>query len=111
MNSDRIVSVLGSTIGTVVGVVVGLLLFLIYGVLVMMWRAWWLHPAWEWYIVPLGVPQVSYWHFIALVFFFNTLTMKHDTKKEDKVQWAGVLTLSFVWPIVAWALLRWMRGV
>lgn len=74
-----------------------------------MWRAWWFYPAWEWFIVPLGVPAISFWHFTALVFLLTTLTQHVDIKKDDrKTEWAAFV-VSFLWPIAAWGLLRWMR--
>lgn len=73
------------------------------------WRSWWLYPAWGWYLVPLGVAPVNFWHFTALLFLVSTLTNHIDTKKDDrKFEWASLFVL-FIWPIIVWALLRWMR--
>lgn len=73
-----------------------------------MWRAWWLFPAWAWFLVPLGVPQVAFWHFAGLLLLVDTLK-RVDVKKDDrKYEWASIVVV-FCWPIVAWALMRWMR--
>lgn len=79
-------------------------------ILSMIWRAWWLYPAWRWFVVPLGLPQISFWHFVGLVFFLGVLTHKVDTKKDErKEQWESHLLL-FLWPILAWAILRWLAS-
>jgi hypothetical protein len=42
---------------------------LVFGlfIVVVAWRTWWLYPAWGWYVVPLGVPAIGFWHFAALL--------------------------------------------
>lgn len=73
------------------------------------WRAWWLYPAWAWFLVPLGLPSVTFWHFTALMFMLTVVTQRTDVRKDDrKIDWA-VCVASFLWPIAAWVLLRWMR--
>lgn len=96
---------------TVLGVfLVAFPLLVVVGVLGVAWRAWWLYPTWAWFIVPLGAPAISFWHFTALIFIIGVLTVHPDMKKDDrKVEWAGYINL-LVWPIVAWAILRWMHG-
>lgn len=85
---------------------------LVLGLLVLglLWRAWWLYPAWGWFVVPLGLPPLSYWHFTAIVFLVGVLTNHVDTKKDERAtDWVAIVVL-FFWPILAWALMRWMRG-
>jgi hypothetical protein len=38
--------------------VLGIPAILGFAVLGAMWRAWWLYPTWNWFIVPLGVPPI-----------------------------------------------------
>lgn len=96
-----------AAIGIVVLAIPFLLGILILGI---MWRAWWLYPAWGWFIVPLGVPAISFWHFTALTFLISLITMHTDDKKDDrKTDWNTKLIVAFLWPVVAWLLLRWMR--
>lgn len=40
------------------------LIITLFGV---MWRSWWFYPAWGWFIVPLGVVPIRFWHFAALL--------------------------------------------
>lgn len=99
-----------SDIFAAIGIVtVGLPLILGLLILGLMWRAWWLYPAWGWFLVPLGVPAISFWHFTALSFLVSTLTMHTDDKKDDrKTDW-NKLAMTLCWPIFTWAILRWMR--
>ena len=87
----------------VVPVILGL------SILLVMWKAWWLYPAWAWYLVPLGLPQITFWHFTALLFLLSTLTGHVSLKKDNRpTDWGAVVTLN-LWPMIAWAILRWMR--
>jgi hypothetical protein len=99
-----------SNLFTFIGVfVVALPLLIGIALLGTMWRAWWLYPAWGWYLVPLGVPAVSFWHFTALMILVAVLTAHVETKKDErKTEWASYVVV-FLWPIVAWAILRWLR--
>lgn len=73
--------------------------------LVAMWRGWWLFPAWEWFIVPAGVPRVSFWHFVALLIFVNAATAEYENRKDDRdLDWGRVFS-AFIAPAFAWALL------
>lgn len=98
---------------TEVFAIIGIVLVTIPAVLALslfavMWRSWWLYPAWAWFIVPLGLPAISFWHFTALLFLVQSL-QSTDVKKNDRgVDWT-IFTLHYLWPIAAWALLRWMR--
>lgn len=79
------------------------------GLLGTMWRSWWLYPAWGWFIMPLGMPSITFWHFTALLFFVETVSQRLDTKKDERPENRLTWVILFCWPIVAWALLRWMR--
>lgn len=73
------------------------------------WRAWWLYPAWGWFLMPLGLPVVSFWHFAALLMLVDTLRGGVDTKKNTAgTDWA-LVGINFLWPIAVFAILRWMR--
>lgn len=78
--------------------------------LLLMWRSWWLYPVWDWYLVPLGLPHISFWHFTALIFLVNVLTNHPETKKDDRKQEMASWVVSFLWPIIVWGILRWMHG-
>jgi hypothetical protein len=80
------------------------------GLLILMWRSWWLYPAWGWFVVPLGFPAIRFWHFVALTLLVGSITATSDNGKKDdrEVDWSKVV-VSFLWPIVVWVLLRWMR--
>ena len=78
----------------------------------LLWRTWWLFSAWGWYIVPLGVTPIGFWHFAALLFLMKAATMGVDTKKDDrKNQWGIVVLSVLVWPPIVWAILWWLRDV
>jgi hypothetical protein len=75
------------------------------------WRTWWLFPAWAWYVVPLGVRQISFWHFAALTALIGTLTHSTgDTKKDDRQpDWAKMIITPLLTPVFAWMLLWWLH--
>lgn len=95
-----------ATIGAIVLVMpafIGLML------LSSMWRAWWLYPAWSWFIVPLGIPQISFWHFMALMLLISVCTAHPETKKDErKIDWA-VTTIVFFAPVITWVMLWWIH--
>lgn len=73
------------------------------------WRAWWLYPAWGWFLMPLGAPAIPFWHFTALLILIDTIWKQMDIKEDKrKIEWGSVI-VHYLWPIAAWALLRWMR--
>lgn len=82
-------------------------------VLISMWRAWWLHPLWALVIVPLGVPQISYWHFLALgMFLHGWLAYKAsgETEASQEKDWskmAGSTLIVVLWPVVTYYFVRW----
>lgn len=78
-------------------------------IVAVMWRAWWLYPAWGWFVVPLGAPQIRFWHFAALMLFISVLTNHTDTKKDERKEDWGKLAVILIGPPLTWALLRWMR--
>jgi hypothetical protein len=78
-------------------------------ILIATWRAWWFYPAWAWFIVPLGAPQITFWHFTALLVLVSVLTNHDDHKKDDRqTEWSKVLAY-VVMPIFVWCTLWWMH--
>lgn len=88
----------------IVPVIIGLAIF---GTI---WKAWWLYPAWGWFIVPLGAPPIAFWHFVGLLFFHGVLNAKIDTKKDERKESWAAYVIMFLWPIIAWAILRWLAS-
>lgn len=78
-------------------------------ILATMWRTWWFYPAWGWFLVPLGVPPISFWHFAALMLLVGALTTHNDTKEDPRKEDWQKLTIMFFWPMLLWALMWWMR--
>jgi hypothetical protein len=81
---------------------------LMFGIMILSitWRTWWLYPAWAWYIEPLGVRPITFWHFAALLFLISDLTPMHTQKGEE--DWPKLLIV-FLSPMITWAMLWWMR--
>lgn len=80
------------------------------GVLGMVWEAWWLYPAWTWFIVPLGLPPITFWHFIALTFLLHVVMMNHEYRKDERsMDWPTFVGSSILAPMIAWAVLRWLQ--
>jgi hypothetical protein len=83
---------------------------LLAGVLFAIWRAWWLYPAWAWFLIPLGVPNISFWHFTALQVLITTLTKHIEDKKDDrKTDWTKLIIIPLLMPVFAWVVMRWLR--
>lgn len=82
---------------------------MVLALLATMWKSWWFYPAWAWFIAPLGVPAISFWHFVGLLLLVQVLTSNTDTHKDSRPQDWWVIAVSFLWPIAIWALLRWVR--
>lgn len=80
------------------------------GILGLLWRSWWLYPAWTWFLVPLGLPTITFWHFTALTFLVGVFTTHIDTKKDERPTNWPVISVMFVWPVVTWAILRWLKA-
>lgn len=84
-------------------------------VLISMWRAWWLHPLWALLMVPLGVPQISFWQFLALGMFLqgwlSWKTTGDQATTGKKKEWseivAGPLVTMFIWPVMTYYFVRW----
>lgn len=76
--------------------------------LTLIWRTWWLYPAWGWFIVPLGVRPITFWHFAALIFLGHVLTLQTDTKKDDRETDWTKLASGFIWPVFVWVMLWWL---
>jgi hypothetical protein len=74
-----------------------------------LWRAWWLYPAWGWFLVPLGAPAITFWHFAALLLIVGTVTAHEDTKKDERKTDRVAIVASLFAPMIWWALLRFMR--
>jgi len=93
----------------IVGLVVILTpLAVMFAILGMLWQAWWLYPAWAWYLVPLGLPVVSFWHFMALILLVRATTIQY-TKDEEDPDWSRRLGTALFAPVIAWGMLWWLR--
>lgn len=101
----------------IVGVPLVLLLFTALGVLVNAWEAWWLYPFWAQIMVPLGLPQISFWMFFALCMFVAAIIQRTAyadhlaTKKAENDEFASaavsVYLSKLLTPVVAWLILKW----
>jgi hypothetical protein len=78
--------------------------------LIILWRTWWLYPAWAWFIVPLGAPAISFYHFAALMVFVGTQIPDNDTRKDDRdIEWEKILG-KVIAPIFIYGLFYWLKG-
>lgn len=82
----------------------------VFGILGLLWKSWWYYPAWEWFLVPLGVPPVSFYHFTAIITLISVLTNQMDPR-EDKRQIDKTLFLliTLIYPISVWMVFRWLH--
>jgi len=79
------------------------------GVLVIMWRTWWLYPAWAWYVEPLGIPPITFWHFAALSILISYFTHQNETKKDERKEDWSKWSARFANAPIIWVILWWMR--
>lgn len=90
-------------------IVVSIPFILVFGVAGMLWRSWWLYPAWSWFLVPLGIKDVSFWQFTAITFFVSTI-MSHAGIHEDKRPISGIsISMLFIMPVIAWGIMKWLH--
>lgn len=96
-----------ASIGVGVSITVLSLPMILFGIL---WRAWWFFPAWGWFVVPLGVPPISFWHFAGLLTgVINLLHVTPIYKETRTVDWWTCCLSLFGYPVVTWALLWWIH--
>ncbi len=99
----------------VIGVIAALMLLLalVFGLANYLWWAWWVYPAWGWFVEPLGVPHVSIWAFVGVIILLHgkpDLWVGHsDTKTRTGAEWIGTLIGAVSGPVVVWAILRWLH--
>jgi len=69
-----------------------------------------IQKGWLWFLVPLGLPLIGYWHAFALGVFIKLLTTKVDTEKPQENKFdlkyvlRGLLTPAITYVIV-WGIL------
>ena len=84
----------------------------IIGLLAGLWKAWWLFPAWAWFLVPLGVPQISLIGFMGLSVFINAVRPAAPNKKGEKDDWSNIMIGWVIGPVFSWFFLwfihRWL---
>lgn len=76
------------------------------GVLNAAWAVWWVHPAWAWFVVPLGLPPIGMlhlWGLLLLVRYRPTKLAKHTDYKAE--EWASFAVGSLVGPPLTYVLL------
>lgn len=73
-----------------------------------LWRAWWLYPAWTWFVVPIGAPAITFWHFTGLMLLLSIVTHQIDTKEDERKEAWTSWIVGYTWPVVAWVVLRWL---
>ena len=85
--------------------------------LLAMWKAWWLHPLWTLVIVPLGLPQIGYWHLVALSSFMTALSGQalhgydHAKEQDDtrkRANLIGVMLAALVGPPLVYYYIGWL---
>lgn len=99
---------------TVIGAIMMSAVFL-GAIALQVWFAWWLYPAWGWFVVPLGVPSITLWHFIGLFVLLRARlsepkTEPKETKPKTTADHAGVMLAWAVGPILTWVFLRWLHS-
>ena len=77
------------------------------------WWAWWVYPAWAWFLVPLGLPAINLWYFLGLVFILHGKPAKMEIadpeKKAKWTDWFGYALGSLVGPIFVYWTLYWLH--
>jgi hypothetical protein len=58
-------------------------------------------PLWRWFAVPLGAPDMGFWHFIGLLFLWGVLNPQPALNKDCKVGTNEALWLFFVAPALS----------
>lgn len=78
-----------------------------------LWSTWWLYPGWEWFVVPLGVTPISFWHMYGLkvfgysLFVYSGINKPNEGKEEDKTtKMLSAIFVFVVLPIAVWCVMR-----
>lgn len=97
-----------------IALVVMLLGIFALGILIAVWKTWWLHPLWTLLIVPLGGPSINFWHFLALNMFVHSVigpTLPPDCKKDTEgsvvERQTARFAVLFFWPVITYYLVQW----
>ena len=92
----------------VLGTIVAVAGVIAISALAALWRTWWLYPIYQWYLVPLRVPMISFWHFMALMLVIGYLTGHVDLRKDERpIDWAAVAA-AWISPVVLWVVTRYL---
>ncbi len=78
------------------------------------WWAWWLYPAWAWFLEPLGVPHVSFWMFVGIAVLLRqkpSFDFPEESKTRKWNEWLGLASGAVLGPIFVWVFLRWVHGL
>lgn len=108
--TDDTITIPRSMIMTPIAMILAVPFGALIGMVGLVWRAWWILPGWAWFIVPLGVPQVSFWHFTGVLLFVSATRVRGDFKKDDrKTDWLAIGAF-VIGPIVAWLMMKWIAS-
>ena len=83
-------------------------------VLSLLWWSWWVYPAWQWFMVPIGVPHISFWQFVGLVVLWRSRmpnkpsNIPKETRKPNTTETTVYWVLAVLGPVLVWALLSWI---
>lgn len=104
-------------VATALLIALGSLGILGFFLLISLWHVWWLYPAWEWFLVPLGLPPITVWHFWGLWLVIRHKGAQFETERPKETRgpttqevW-GTLIGALIGPILLWTVLRWLAGV
>lgn len=106
-----------AVIFTLIAIPLVVLVFVALGILINAWEAWWLYPFWAQIVVPLGLPQISFWMFFSLCIFvasiiqriayadhITTKTADKDTQTHATV---SIYMQKIIGPVMVWLILKW----
>lgn len=69
------------------------------------WRAWWLYPAWAWFAVPAGAQPLTFKLFFGFLFLITSIRVSYTEKSNERINWPVTFRASIIMPILAWAVL------
>ena len=82
--SDDALGAIGKALLQMLGGACVMLLVITINVVNGLWSTWWLHPLWYPVFSPLGVPSITFWHFLAMMWFVAAVRYrKHQVIKDE----------------------------
>ena len=81
--------------------ILAVLAILVLALLILIWRGFVLSYLWLWFMVPLGLPEVSLGESVGLILIARVLTFALSPNDDKEKEWYEKLLIWFLAPLIA----------